>query len=84
MASYGPFNSASIGELQRLLDTFVEIYNHHPPHQSLAGRAVPGVAFQARPETATARTQVRVRTVSDVPELHLVAGAGFEPATFGL
>jgi transposase InsO family protein len=32
-----PFDSASIGELRRLLDTFVEIYNHHRPHQSLAG-----------------------------------------------
>ncbi len=32
----------------------------------------------------SARAQLRVRTVSDLLRDHMVAGAGFEPATFGL
>jgi integrase-like protein len=37
-----------------------------------------------RPKTKTVRTPMRVRTVLDVSRHHMVAGAGFEPATFGL
>ena len=36
------------------------------------------------PQKQTIRTLMQVRIVSDLSQDHIVAGAGFEPATFGL
>jgi Integrase core domain len=45
-----PDQPATIGELQALLDVFVDIYNTRRPHRSLAGRSTPAVAYAARPK----------------------------------
>jgi transposase InsO family protein len=42
--------AATIGELQTQLDAFVEYYNHHRPHRSLAHHAIPAVAYTLRPK----------------------------------
>jgi transposase InsO family protein len=42
--------ATAVIELQALLDDFVELYNQTRPHRSLAGRAVPAAAYQARPK----------------------------------
>jgi transposase InsO family protein len=44
----------SISQLQALLDGFAEIYNTQRPHRSLTGRAVPAVAYHARPKATPA------------------------------
>jgi transposase InsO family protein len=41
---------ATIVELQALLDTFVEHYNHERPHRSLPDRCTPAVAYRNRPK----------------------------------
>jgi transposase InsO family protein len=41
---------ASILDLQRLLDTFVAIYNQQRPHRSLPNNAPPGVIYRTRPK----------------------------------
>jgi transposase InsO family protein len=60
-----PAQPTTIAELQTLLDAFVEAYNHHRPHRSLAHRATPATAYQARPKAApgdrTTDTHDRVR-----------------------
>jgi transposase InsO family protein len=43
---------ATIGELQSLLDTFVEVYNNRRPHKSLPHRATPATIYNARPKAA--------------------------------
>jgi hypothetical protein len=43
---------ASILELQRLLDTFVALYNQQRPHRSLPHNAPPGVIYRARPKAS--------------------------------
>ncbi len=57
---------STIAELQALLDTFVEQYNHHRPHRSLEHRATPAAAYAARPKAApgnrSSETHDRVRT----------------------
>jgi transposase InsO family protein len=45
-----PRQPATIAELQALIDRFVEDYNQHRPHSSLAHRATPAVAYTARPK----------------------------------
>ncbi len=42
--------AATLAELQTLLDTFVDDYNHHRPHRSLPHRATPATAYTARPK----------------------------------
>lgn len=55
--------ASDINELQTLLDTFVEHYNHHRPHRSL-NRTTPATAYtrlpKASPNTAS-RTDYRIR-----------------------
>ncbi len=46
----------TINELQTLLDTFVQIYNHQPPHRSLPHQQTPATAYQARPKATPANT----------------------------
>jgi transposase InsO family protein len=47
-----PDQPETIAALQSLLDTFVEIYNHHRPHKSLPHRATPATIYKARPKAA--------------------------------
>jgi transposase InsO family protein len=54
----------TIPELQALLDTFVQRYNHHRPHRGLPHRATPAVVYNARPKatpTGQPDTHYRVR-----------------------
>jgi transposase InsO family protein len=57
---------ATIAQLQALLGTFTDEYNHRRPHKSLARRATPATAYQARPKAApgdrAGDTHDRVRT----------------------
>src|SRR5690606_17793920 len=41
---------ATLDELQTLLDTFVDHYNHHRPHRSLPHRAPPAALFDTMPK----------------------------------
>jgi hypothetical protein len=57
---------ATLTQLQVLLGTFADQYNHRRPHRSLAHRATPATAYAARPKAVpgdrTAGTHHRVRT----------------------
>ena len=41
---------ATLPELQALIDTFVDEYNHRRPHRSLPHRSTPATAYNARPK----------------------------------
>ena len=61
-----PLQPASIAELQALLDTFVDEYNHRRPHRSLPASATPAATYQTRPKAGpssdrSADTHDRVR-----------------------
>ena len=60
-----PRQSATLGELQALLDAFTSIYNTRRPHRSLRHRATSATAYAARPKAVpgdrTADTRNRVR-----------------------
>ena len=61
-----PDQPATLAELQTLLDTFVDDYNHRRPHRSLPHRATPATLYtsmpKARPATdRDADTHDRVR-----------------------
>ena len=45
-----PLQPATIADLQALLDTFIEEYNHRRPHRSLPKSATPAATYQARPK----------------------------------
>ena len=45
-----PIQPTTTTELQALLNTFVEEYNHRRPHRSLPHRATPATAYTARPK----------------------------------
>ena len=47
-----PTQPASPGELQALLNAFVEEYNHRRPHRSLPHRATPATTYSARPKAS--------------------------------
>jgi transposase InsO family protein len=47
-----PAQPATLAELQALLDTFVELYNHHRPHRSLPHRATPATIYTSLPKAA--------------------------------
>jgi hypothetical protein len=53
--------TATISELQRQLDTFVEIYNHQRPHRSLPHRATPATIYNTRPKAGPANTTLTHR-----------------------
>ena len=61
-----PEQPSTIGELQALLDAFVEAYNQRRPHRSLPHQATPAAAYRARPKAApgdrTSDSHTRVRT----------------------
>ena len=57
--------ATTIAELQTQLDAFVEAYNHHRPHRSLAHQTTPATAYTTRPKADPATrtdTHNRVRT----------------------
>jgi len=45
-----PIQPRTIGELQHLLDAFVDEYNHRRPHRSLPHSATPSAAYHSRPK----------------------------------
>ncbi|WP_433376081.1 integrase core domain-containing protein [Actinoplanes sp. CA-142083] len=47
-----PTQPADIGQLQTLIDAFVDEYNHRRPHRSLPHQATPATAYQARPKAS--------------------------------
>ncbi|MCT9930438.1 integrase core domain-containing protein, partial [Planotetraspora sp. A-T 1434] len=56
----------SVSDLQALLETFVELYNHRRPHRSLPHRATPAAVYHNRPKALPAGsrdsdTHTRVR-----------------------
>jgi hypothetical protein len=61
-----PAQPATIAQLQQLLDAFADEYNQRRPHKSLARRATPATAYQARPKATpgdrAGDTHDRVRT----------------------
>ena len=64
-----PVQPATIAELQALIDTFVEEYNHRRPHRSLRHQATPATAYTARPKATpgTDRSNdVHYRVLHDV------------------
>ena len=61
-----PQQPHTISQLQTLLDTFTDQYNHARPHRSLPHRATPATAYQTRPKATpgtdrTGDTHDRVR-----------------------
>ena len=57
---------ATIGELQQLLDTFVDVYNKNRPHRSLPHRATPATVYTTRPKaTPGTRTDPHYRVRHD-------------------
>ena len=61
-----PHQPTTITQLQTLIDTFTDEYNHRRPHRSLPHRATPATAYQARPKALpgtdrTGDTHHRVR-----------------------
>jgi transposase InsO family protein len=44
--------AATLTELQAQLDAFTDLYNNRRPHRSLAHRATPATAYNARPKAA--------------------------------
>jgi transposase InsO family protein len=64
-----PEQPTSLHELQDLLDTFLDEYNHHRPHRSLPHRATPATAYTARPKatpTGDRSTDSHHRTRHDI------------------
>ena len=60
---------ATLPELQTLIDTFTDEYNHRRPHRSLPHRATPVTAYQARPKAtpgASRSTDVHYRVLHDI------------------
>jgi hypothetical protein len=49
-----PGQPATTAELQALLDTFTDYYNHHRPHRSLPHQATPATRYQALPKALPA------------------------------
>ena len=64
-----PTQPTTPAELQALLDTFVEEYNHRRPHRSLPHRATPATTYNARPKaspTGDRSTDSHYRTRHDI------------------
>lgn len=56
-----PTQPTTLGELQALLDTFIELYNHHRPHRSLPHHATPATIYTSLPK-ATPSSERRADT----------------------
>jgi transposase InsO family protein len=72
-----PRQPATLAQLQALIDTFRQLYNHHRPHRSLPHRATPHAAYTARPKagpgdrSSDTHNRVRVDRVSKTGNLTL-------------
>jgi transposase InsO family protein len=62
-----PTQPTTTGQLQALIERFVNDYNHHRPHRSLAHHATPATAYNARPKAApnTTRPDTHERVLAD-------------------
>ena len=58
------------GELQALLDVFVDEYNQRRPHRSLPHRATPAAAYTARPKARPSTDRTGVVTLRVNGRLH--------------
>jgi transposase InsO family protein len=47
-----PDQPTTVGQLQAMLDRFVDAYNHHRPHRSLPRRATPAAVYSSRPKAS--------------------------------
>jgi transposase InsO family protein len=68
-----PVQPSTLTELQALIDTFVDAYNHHRPHRSLPHRATPATAYHARPKAAPSTDRsndVHYRVLADKVDLN--------------
>lgn len=68
-----PVQPMTIDELQTLIDAFVAAYNHTRPHRSLAHRATPATACQARPKagpSADRNNDTNYRVLNDKVDIH--------------
>ncbi|WP_328998147.1 IS481 family transposase [Kribbella sp. NBC_00709] len=66
-----PQQPAGLDELQALIDTFVQIYNHARPHRSLHHRATPATAYQVRPKAGPGTdrsTDTHYRVLHDISD----------------
>ena len=52
-----PDQPATIGDLQTLIDHFVELYNQHRPHRSLPHRATPATTYTNLPKALPASSR---------------------------
>ena len=52
-----PAQPATIAQLQTLLDTFIDEYNHRRPHRSLPHRATPATIYQSLPKALPSETR---------------------------
>jgi transposase InsO family protein len=52
-----PVQPGTVAELQALVDTFVDAYNHHRPHRSLEHRATPAALYTTRPKALPATSR---------------------------
>ena len=52
-----PAQPTSIAELQTLLDTFVDEYNHRRPHRSLPHQAVPAAVYNTMPKASPRKSR---------------------------
>ena len=63
--------ATTLAELQTQLDAFLDEYNHHRPHRSLAHEATPATAYTTRPKAppanATTPTSASATTASTTP-----------------
>lgn len=50
---------ATLRQLQKLLDTFRDIYNHQRPHKSLPGRATPATVYSTLPKATPSTDRSR-------------------------
>jgi transposase InsO family protein len=68
-----PVQPATLEQLQHLIDTFLDAYNHTRPHRSLPHRATPATAYSARPKagpTTDRSTDVHHRVLADKVDLN--------------
>ena len=66
-----PDQPATLEQLQALIDTFVQAYNHTRPHRSLPHRATPATAYHARPKAGPGTdrsTDTHYRVLHDIAD----------------
>jgi transposase InsO family protein len=54
-----PVQPTTLAQLQTLLDTFTELYNHHRPHKSLPHRATPATVYTSLPKATPSTDRSR-------------------------